>query len=252
MKNKVWGKILFLFLLCYGMIIPVHAEDAIVRDYDVAVSSNATTLEWIIFIFGLFAFLGVIGFIVYAAIMKTKERRQYEIGEGQLQEILPEYTLDTLKRELYENYLTIQQAYSNYQYDQLDQFCSFILSKEYKDELTVLHEKHATNIMNGFELVDMKIQDVIKENDNVAVKVYLKVRYIDYTVDDQNVLLNGDYQNKVESEYIMEFYRKKYTGRPVRFCPSCGGEVVNRFCTKCGLEAAKKNSFLLRRKGAFL
>ncbi|MBQ8131979.1 MAG: TIM44-like domain-containing protein, partial [Bacilli bacterium] len=184
--------------------------------------------------------------------VKAKDRRGFEIAESTLKEILPEYTLDTLKKELYDGYLAIQQAYSNYQYDQLDQLCSFDLARQYKLQLNHLHEKHATNIMNGFEFLDMKIQDVRKEANNIVVKVYLKTRYIDYTVDDQNTLLRGDYQNKVETESMLVFYRKKYTGRPIRFCPKCGGEVKDRICSQCGLEVIPKNRFLLRRKGAFL
>ncbi len=261
MKNK-WVLYLSIVIVAFfGLMIPVKAESKLVTDYERDSSSYlqnnevVTSGEITIFILELIAFHGVIAFMVYLAIIKTREKKQYEISEAELQKVLPDYTLDKLKEELYHQYICVQNAYSSYQYDQLDQYCHPILSKEYKAELSYLHEKHGTNVMNDFELLDMKIQDVSKENGNITISVYLKNKYIDYTVDDTNTLLRGDYQNKILVEYKLVFYKKKEMVRAMKFCPKCGGdlsEAKNGECPSCGHHTVKKTKFILKEKGAFV
>ena len=258
MKNK-WVLFLSIVLITFfGFMIPVRAEDRTVSDYEGRttygeVRHEPTASELTAFVFGLIAFHGLIGFLIYLAIVKTREKRKYEISEAELKEYLPDYTLDKLKDELYKQYISVQNAYSSYQYDQLDQLCHSTLSREYKTELTDLREKHGTNVMNDFELLEMRIQDVSKEVGNIVIKVYLKNRYIDYTVDDKNNLLRGDYQHKIEVESRLVFVKRKEVGRQMRFCPKCGSQLENKNeCSSCGHVIAKKNKFMLKEKGAFV
>ena len=261
MKNK-WVLFLSIVIVAFfGLMIPVKADGRLVSDYEkdstsyIEDSEEVTGGEITMFIFGLIAFHGVIAFMVYLAIIKTREKRQYEISEVELQKVLPNYTLDSLKEELYHQYICVQNAYSSYQYDQLDQYCHPILSKEYKTQLSYLHDKHGTNVMNDFELLDMRIQDVSKENGDITINVYLKNKYIDYTVDDKNNLLRGDYQNKILVESKLVFYKKKEMGRVMKFCPKCGGDLAeakNGECPVCGHQTVKKTKFILKEKGAFV
>lgn len=259
MKNK-WVLYLSIIIVAFfGLMIPVRAEGNVVSDYErnsteyISDSEVVTGKEITMFIFGSVIFLGVIGFMVYLAIIKTREKREYEITEAELQQVLPDYTLDKLKEELYHQYICVQNAYSGYQYDQLDQYCHPFLSKEYKTQLSYLHDKHGTNIMNDFELLDMKIQEVSKDNGDITIKVYLKNKYIDYTVDDKNNLLRGDYQNKILVENRLVFYKKKEMKRAMKFCPKCGTDLNgSQECPACGHQANKKTKFVLKEKGAFV
>ena len=258
MKNK-WVLFLSIVIIAFfGFMIPVHADGRTVTDYDEKseyseVRHELSPAETTLFVLGIITFHGVVGFIIYLAIVQTREKRKYEISEEELKEFLPGYTLDSLKEELYKQYISVQNAYSSYQFDQLDQLCHNTLSREYKTQLSSLREKHGTNVMNDFELLDIKVQGVSREAGNIIVKLYLKNRYIDYTVDDQNNLLRGDYQHKIEVESRLVFCKRKEVGRQMHYCPKCGSELNDsKECSSCGHVVAKKNKFILKEKGAFV
>jgi DNA-directed RNA polymerase subunit RPC12/RpoP len=149
-------------------------------------------------------------------------------------EKLKEYEIENkeeLKKELFNKYIDIQEAWMNFDYDKLITLLSDSLFNMYKEQLEALKLKNKKNIMNDFEYIDSKIIDVTQENGILSLKLYLNVKMYDYIVNKNNKVIRGNKNKKVNVHYEIVF--EKSINESVNKCPNCGSEIINNESNMC-------------------
>lgn len=198
------------------------------------------------------ALVGLIIYIVFLVISikylplgssNKAEPEHVEISEDELKKYLPDYTLETLKKELYDKFVDIQNEWMNFDYENLRKNTSDELFNSYKTDLEVLKLKNGQNIMSDFELLKNKVVSIREVNDIIEIDYYLYTCFFDYVIDTKTEqITRGTLKKKVYNEYIMTFTISK--NNKLDKCPSCGAEIVDqnqRVCEYCHTKFDKTN-----------
>ena len=141
------------------------------------------------------------------------------------QDILNKYGIDAekFKTMVYEKYVNIQNAWSNFEYDKLRNLLTDELYNSYVMQLDALKLKNQKNIMSDFICIDCKITNVNDENGLINVAVYLRIQMFDYVVDKDNKVVRGTDKNKIDIQYIIKFVKVKDNKEII--CPNCGAKI---------------------------
>ena len=164
---------------------------------------------------------------------KEESQTEKEISEEELQAVLPDYSLETLKKELYQRFVTIQNAWMNFDYDTLKRECSDELFHTYEQQLKALKLKNQQNIMSDFKLEGAKITKISKKAQHITVSIEMAVSFRDYVMSGNRVVM-GDNISKIINLYQMDFIVSNVSG-DIK-CPSCGAKLENyedKVCPYC-------------------
>ena len=174
-----------------------------------------------------------------------------EISEERLQKFLPEYTLKSIKKELYERFITIQKAWMDFDYDTLKDNCTDELYNSYRSQLEVLKMKNEKNTMTLFNKRSMIVSGIYSDNNIVVVEVLLAVTFIDYIKNTiTNKIVKGNY-SPITNCYEMTFVRNNTVDNLVT-CPHCGNNLninVSQTCPYCNsVIVVNPNKLVLNQK----
>ena len=133
---------------------------------------------------------------------------------------------------VYEKYVKIQNDWTNFNYDGLQQNLTDELYNTYLMQLDALKLKKQKNIMNDFDLINCKIYGVTEENGMLNVKTYLRVTMYDYVVDEKGTVLRGTDKRKIDIEYTITFVKSLKNGKDT-YCPNCGAKIEMNASGKC-------------------
>ena len=275
MKIKKVLKKLFVFLLVitpFVVVMNVKADSGWDTDYDSggSWSSSSSSSSWDSdssysgsggsLSFEAFIILLAI-FLIFALLSKKKNNGSnilsnsayQDISEESLKAILPNLTLGYLKNMAFGKFVEIQNAWMEFDYDKLRELCTDELYNSYISQLDVLKLKNGKNIMSDFKVLETKITNVVEQNGNVSITVYMRISFYDYVINTlNNTVTRGSNSTKVTNQYIMTFVRSKDSINKDISCPNCGAPVTANTsgeCEYCGSTIVKDaNDFVLSKK----
>ena len=189
-------------------------------------SSGSGELSDIEAIFIIVLFVVILIISLYSNKKTNDNNLSREIYSDVSDEILAKYGInkEEFKQMIYQKYVDIQNAWMNFDYDKLKENLTNELYNSYKMQLEALNLKKQKNIMSDFEFIDAKIIRVFDENNVINVKTYLRVCMYDYVVDENNKVLRGDKNHKIDIQYIIDFVKEADTSK-IEKCPHCGAEI---------------------------
>ncbi len=233
----------------------VHADSGWDSDYDSGGSDWGSDSDWSSdsswdsdssesgFVAGIVTILAfVVVFVVIVIVMATgKSSGGYskpttviynKLTDDQVHAIDPTLNITEFNKKVYDIYLNIQNAWSNFDYDSLRKYTTDEIYNMYSMQLNTLEAKGEKNIMKDFVLVDSHISNIYKNEDSETIESIVKVRFYDYVVDSTGKVLRGTSNQKLEITYKLTFV-KSIEQNSNNFCPSCGAKLENTASTVC-------------------
>ncbi|MBR2247730.1 MAG: TIM44-like domain-containing protein [Bacilli bacterium] len=143
---------------------------------------------------------------------------------------ITEFDLNFIQ-ERYQDYVEIQEAWMNFDYNKLRKKTTDELYNEYEMQLETLKIKNQKNIMKDFEYIDGKIIDILQENKEDIIRIYLYVKTFDY-IEENGKVVRGTDTEKMGLHYEITYIRKKKNNE-IKKCPTCGAEIKTQGTTQC-------------------
>ncbi len=174
-----------------------------------------------------------------------------EVSEEEFKKYFPMETMESLKEQLFQKFVAIQDAWMNFEYDKLRELCTDELYNSYKTQLETLALKNGQNIMSDYVLKKSVICKIEKEGSLVSVQVYMLVSFYDYVIDTKTKkVTRGTKDSKITNHYVMTFVRSDEK-KEVK-CPNCGAVVpynTSGVCKYCRATIVKDaDEFVLSKK----
>jgi len=276
MKRKYCLFFLVSFILFSLLVaVPAYADSGWDSDYDSSSSSSSWESDYYsssssggfsniskrTFIVLIVVILGVVGYVIFSSQSMILEltRRKRLLNSFNYSDLSDSsinsygYDKESLKNELFCKFVDIQNCWMNFDYDGLQKLCTNELYNTYKSQLNILKVKHGQNIMNDFNLEDIKIVGMNDNGNQITVNVYMRVSFYDYVINTQTGdVTRGRKDVKITNNYNMTFVKSKADSSKVIKCPSCNADVhVNATgrCEYCGSVIVKDaNEFVLSKK----
>lgn len=209
-------------------------------DYDYGNSYHSSydgdTSVAVIFLiaFGIFAFLTIADYLgkhssSYKRVDTSFEYKFKEVNASELEK----YGINASEfcKMVYEKYVSIQEAWSNFDYDKLRGLLTDELYNSYVMQLETLKTNKQKNIMSDFECIETKITKVSDENGIINVVTYLRVQMFDYVVDSNDKVVRGSKDDKIDIQYIIKFVKTDES--KIDTCPNCGAKIDFTTGGKC-------------------
>jgi len=134
-----------------------------------------------------------------------------------------QYTEKSLIEHLFKNFVDIQIAWMDFDYDSLKRLCTDQLYQSYRMDLEQLKSKHRQNIMHDFSLNAANIMEIVEEDNAIIIKLYMHAAFYDYVVDtDSNKVVRGKVNYLIHNQYNLEFV---VTKNLLEKCPNCGKQL---------------------------
>lgn len=187
-------------------------------------------------------------------VVKTQKHSYNDITQEHLSTVMPDANLADLKKLVFENFVDIQNAWSEFDYDKLRELCTDELYNSYKSQLETLKLKNGKNIMNDFSQNCTGIIDINNVNGDIVLTAFLSVSFYDYVINTiSNKVTRGNKFQKITNNYVLTFVIKSdYDSEKEEKCPNCGAKikhVTSGKCEYCNSTIVKKASkFVLSKK----
>ena len=174
------------------------------------------------------------------------------IDQEKLSKILPGYDLKKLSKLIFDNFVEIQMAWMNFDYEKLKKYCSDELFNTYKSQLETLKLKNGQNIMKEFVLNNISIYYLDEKDGKITMSVYMNTSFYDYVIDTKtNKVTRGTDKRKLTNNYLLTYVKSKEDVSPTT-CPNCGASLKNtssQVCEYCRSKIVKLPSdFVLTQK----
>ena len=225
-------------------------------DYSSSYSGEADADDIIFVVLAIFIFANSLLFYIFygskATSPTTRNYRYNDISLEGLQKYLPSKTLEQVKKDVFTRFVNIQDAWMNFDYDALREYCTDELYNTYVSQLETLKLKNGQNIMSDYQNLDMKITDITSENNVVSLTVYAEIRFHDYVINAKtNEVTRGSKDRLMTNHYLMTFVIKKGDAKSIKNCPSCGAPFEHNasgICEYCGSTIIKEADELVLSK----
>lgn len=151
------------------------------------------------------------------------------ITEEQLSKYIPNIKLEEFLVDRYNDYLDIQNAWMEFDYDNLRKKLTDELYNQYEMQLDTLKIKNQKNVMKDFVLKDSAITNIEEDNNKLTLTMEMIVEFYDYITENDKVV-RGNSARKITQHYEMTFVcSKKFS----KVCPNCGAKLENAASNKC-------------------
>jgi len=156
----------------------------------------------------------------------TTTNNYIDISAEKILEIDPDVNMDEFKTYAYNIYKVIQTAWMNFDTDTIRKFTTDEIYNMYSSQLETLKLKHQKNIMKNFECIDTKIIGINKENGLITINVYLRVKCLDYVINEKTKKTVRGFDNRrMDIEYELTFVKSETNNKDIEVCPNCGANV---------------------------
>lgn len=160
-----------------------------------------------------------------------KKKNEFKmIDSSAVRKLLPDFNAKNFIDSRYADFVVIQKAWMNFDYNILRNKLTDELYNQYVFQLDTLKIKRNQNIMRNFKFIDGCVRDISKHNNTLVAEVELKVSFIDY-IEHEGIPIRGSNKNDVIITYIMTFVRS--TRILVDKCPNCGADIKNTSSQMC-------------------
>ena len=222
-------------------------------DYSSSYSGEADAGDIIFIVLAIFIFaIIIIAFGSKGAKTSTSSYHYNDISLEDLQKYLPGKTLEQVKKDVFARFVNIQDAWMNFDYDALREYCTDELYNTYVSQLETLKLKNGQNIMSDYQNLDMKITNITSENNVVSLTVYAEIRFHDYVINTKTKkVIRGSKERLMFNHYLMTFVIKKSNTKSLNNCPSCGAPFnhnASGICEYCGSTIIKEADTLVLSK----
>lgn len=174
----------------------------------------------------------------------TKEKDEKEIKK-----ILPNYNKEKFINDRFNDFVKIQNAWTNFDYSALRSMLTDELYNQYEMQLETLKVAGEVNKMDDFILDDAMITDINEENDKITVKAEFVIRFKDY-IEKNGKVVRGNSKERIVQHYEMTFVCNKKD--KIDVCPNCGAKLnksSSQKCKYCGSTISRvSNKFVLSKK----
>lgn len=153
-----------------------------------------------------------------------------EISEDEIRKIIPNFNKQEFLKERYNDYIEIQNAWMNFDYDKLRGMLTDELYNQYEMQLDTLKAKNQKNIMSDFLYKNSKITNISNENDKISITIELSVNFYDY-IEQDGKCVRGNKNVKIAQFYEMTFVCSKVNS--MEKCPNCGAKLDGNASNKC-------------------
>lgn len=177
-----------------------------------------------------------------------------DITQEDLASIMPGVNLLTLKRQIFDNFVEIQNAWMNFDYNKLRELCTDELYNSYIAQLEILKLKSGKNIMSDFREIRTEIFSIRKVNGVLILDAFMKVEFYDYVINTvNNEVIRGNNSRKLTNNYILTYIMDaNYINENTTKCPNCTApiaHITSGECEYCHSTIVKKSSkFVLSKK----
>ena len=133
----------------------------------------------------------------------------------------------------YNDYVAIQEAWMNFDYDVLKDKLTNELYNQYEMQLETLKAKHEKNVMKNFINNGIVINNVVEENGLVTVNLILHVSQIDY-IEKDGSCVRGNSGKVNHVDYNLTFISN--LDIKDKKCPNCGNpleDISSQTCKYC-------------------
>ena len=180
--------------------------------------------------------------------MAVSKKNYKDISDEELNKYINK-SVQEVKEELYNKFISIQKAWMNFDYDNLKELCNNEIYNTYYEELEALKLKDGQNIMYDFKRVEHKIRNVTYSNQEIIITYYLDVKFIDYVINTKTKkIIKGTNKYKLRNQYELKFIMSTNT---IDTCPNCGAKIKTG-TTKCkyckAVLVQDSNSFVMCKK----
>lgn len=222
-------------------------------DYSSSYSGDVDGSDVIFLVLAIFIFaIIIIAFGSKGTKTSTSSYHYNDISLEDLQKYLPGKTLEQVKKDVFARFVNIQEAWMNFDYDALREYCTDELYNTYISQLETLKLKNGQNIMSDYQNLDMKITNITSENNVVSLTVYAEIRFHDYVINAKtNEVTRGSKDRLMTNHYLMTFVIKKGDAKSIKNCPSCGAPFKHNasgICEYCGSTIIKEADELVLSK----
>lgn len=210
-----------------------------------------------IIIFVIFAVIIIVYFIYLdkaSQIQKTKLKSKIKDNRKELEEIkniIPGFDEEAFKNDRYNDFVKLQEAWMNFDYDTIRTLVTDELYNQYNLQLETLKVKNQVNVMKDFTYYDMGIKNASLYDDELTVTTEMKVSFIDY-ISRNNRSVRGSSKKKIFMHYQLKYVCK--INNNVDTCPHCGAKINNsasQVCNYCkGTISGISSDWVLSKKQA--
>lgn len=174
------------------------------------------------------------------------------IDEEYIKKYIPDFNKQKFLDDAYQMYLDTQKAWSNFDTKKLRNLLTDELFNTYNMQLKALKAKKQKNIMSDFALEKIDTIAIDVSNNQITMKVVLKVGFYDYVVDIINNVVRGNKNHKVTITYELTFV-STINKKETKNCPSCGAPInkdsASDVCEYCNSTLVKNTySWVLAKK----
>ena len=173
--------------------------------------------------------------IIIASSKKGGINNNFEIKlltQEEVDQIDPSIKIDELMPQVFDLFVNVQKAWTDFKYDDLRNYLSDELFNNYKMQLETLELEMGKNIMDDFKYIDGGVVSVKKNDLTEEVIVKLHISMHDYVINTtDNSVKHGDPNKTMDINYMITLERS--IREEIHNCPNCGGELKDKASQKC-------------------
>ncbi len=254
-KNKLWIFLILIIpvLFIIGNTQRVKADSGFDTSYDSGGSSwSSSSSDWSSSssssshsgsskggILESVIFLIIIVIVLFNSIKKDGKKMLRQIAPNivpinKIKEYIPNYDYNKFATDRFNDYVEIQNAWMNFDYDTLRNKLTDELYNQYAMQLDTMKIKNEQNIMRDFSHRMTYITDIKEENGNIEVTINSVISFYDYIVQNARIV-RGNKNKRINSLYEMKFICNK--SNVISKCPNCHAPLNNnasQVCEYCG------------------
>ena len=158
--------------------------------------------------------------------------KNFSISGIILPKLISDYNVDKFLADRYNDYLDIQNAWMNFDYDKLKEKLTDELYNQYVMQLDTMKVKNERNVMSNFDFKDSMLVYEKSENGSVYITMELIVGFYDY-IEKNGKVIRGTKSKKVMQHYEMVFVMD--SSKDIK-CPRCGHDISgikDNMCPSC-------------------
>ena len=145
--------------------------------------------------------------------------------------LVEKYNNEEFLKARYDDYLKVQYAWMNFDYDVLKEKLTDELYNQYSMQLDTLKVKNQKNVMSDFEYINSYVTYVNEKDDIISVTLELVVKFYDY-IEENGKVVRGNKDRVITQHYEMVFV----SSDGPKYCNSCGQELdktIKKICPSC-------------------